>query len=66
MGASSGAEILFDLCALNGTRVTVIESVESVSREQQSGPDVIELMTVFSARLYGARSHRNRKACVSN
>jgi len=57
-----GAEILFELCALNGTRVTVIESTESVSREEQLSLDVIELMTVFSARLYGARSHRNRRA----
>jgi len=51
---------------LNGTKVTVIETMQSVSREHQSGPDVIELMTVFSACLYGARSHRNRRACVSN
>jgi len=61
-----GAEILFELCALNGTRVTVIESTQSVSREQQLSLDVIELMTVFSARLYGARSHRNRRAYLSN
>jgi predicted site-specific integrase-resolvase len=30
--------------------------------EQTLAQDVIELMTVFSARLYGARSHKNRRA----
>ncbi len=28
--------------------------------------DVIELMTVFSARLYGKRSHKNRKSLKSS
>jgi excisionase family DNA binding protein len=32
------------------------------SHEQTLAQDVIELMTVFSARLYGSRSHKNRRA----
>lgn len=57
-----GSELLFELCRLQGIRVTVIETAEQVPYEQQLSADVIELMTVFSARLYGRRSHQNRKA----
>lgn len=56
-----GSEILFDLCALSGTEVVVVEEPEDQSYEQRLACDVIELMTVFSARLYGARSHANRR-----
>ena len=32
---------------------------------RQLSADVIELMTVFSARLYGSRSHRNRQSSAA-
>ena len=60
-----GSELLFDLCKLNGIRVTVVEESESATYEQQLAADVIELMTVFSARLYGRRSHQNRKKSIA-
>jgi putative resolvase len=56
-----GSELLFELCQLRGIQVTVIEADTAASYEQQLSADVIELMTVFSARLYGRRSHQNRK-----
>jgi predicted site-specific integrase-resolvase len=31
------------------------------SFEQELAGDVIEIMTVFSSKLYGRRSHQNRK-----
>jgi predicted site-specific integrase-resolvase len=55
------SELLFKLCQLRGIRVTVIEADTAASYEHQLSADVIELMTVFSARLYGRRSHQNRK-----
>ena len=57
-----GSELIFELCRLNGVDVVVIEAEAAPTYEQQLSADVIELMTVFSARLYGARSHRNRQA----
>ena len=56
-----GSELLFELCRLQGIRVSVVEATEAATYEQQLSADVIELMTVFSARLYGRRSHQNRK-----
>jgi putative resolvase len=55
-----GSEIIFQLCAYYGTNVIILEDVEKTFEEELTC-DVIELMTVFSARLYGKRSHKNRK-----
>ena len=56
-----GSEIIFQLCAYYGTNVIILEEKEETF-EQSLCTDVIELMTVFSAKLYGKRSHKNRKA----
>ncbi|WOF81902.1 IS607 family transposase (plasmid) [Pseudomonas sp. FeN3W] len=57
-----GADIVFELCKLNKTDVVILEDEQANTIENRLVADVIELMTVFSARLYGARSHKNRKA----
>lgn len=56
-----GAEIVFALCKAFGIHVELTDPPEEAFEERLAA-DVIELMTVFSARLYGSRSHRNRLA----
>jgi predicted site-specific integrase-resolvase len=56
-----GAEIIFSLCRHCQVEVVILDQVEA-GFEQTLAQDVIELMTVFSARLYGSRSHKNRRA----
>jgi len=56
-----GADLVFDLCRHFGVEVIVLESRPDRSFEMELAADVIELMTVFSSRLYGRRSHQNRK-----
>ena len=56
-----GADIIFELCKLNQTEVVILEENQAASIENRLVSDVIELMTVFSARLYGASSHKSRK-----
>ena len=57
-----GAELVFKLCSFKGVAVDIVEtSAVERSFEQELAVDVIELMTVFCARLYGKRSHRNKK-----
>jgi excisionase family DNA binding protein len=56
-----GADLVFDLCRHFGVEVIVLESRPDQSFEMELAADVIELMTVFSSRLYGRRSHQNRK-----
>jgi putative resolvase len=56
-----GAELVFSLCEHFGTEVVIINASLESSFEEDLAQDVIEIVTVFSARLYGSRSHRNRK-----
>lgn len=56
-----GAELIFSICALMGCEVVIINSSEDSSYEEDLTKDVLEIITVFSARLYGSRSHKNKK-----
>ena len=56
-----GAEIIFQLCHIHQTKVTILEQDHERNVEKSLVADVIELMTVFSARLHGSRSHKNKK-----
>ena len=58
-----GSEIIFSLCRHKGIQILILEEKESQSFEMELSSDVIELMTVFSAKLYGRRSHKNRPWC---
>jgi len=41
--------------------VVIINQGGEVSFEEELAQDVLEIITVFSARLYGCRSHKNKK-----
>ena len=56
-----GAELLFTLCEIFGTEVIIINRTEDSTFEEDLAQDVLEIITVFSARLYGSRSHKNKK-----
>ena len=56
-----GSELLFSLCRFFGTEVIILEE-PAESFEQRLCHDVLELMTVFSARLHGSRSRKNQQA----
>jgi excisionase family DNA binding protein len=57
-----GSELVFAMCEEFETEVVIInKSSDEVSFEQELVTDMIELTTVFSARLYGSRSRKNKK-----
>lgn len=57
-----GSEIVFAMCEEYETEVVIInKSTEETTFEQELVTDMIELITVFSARLYGSRSRKNKK-----
>jgi len=57
-----GSELIFALCEAHNTEVVIINQGEPpLSFEEELSQDVLEIITVFSARLYGSRSHKNRK-----
>lgn len=57
-----GWELVLALCEAYNTEVVIINQGEQpLSFEEELAQDVLEIITVFSARLYGSRSHKNRK-----
>ena len=56
-----GSELIFSICSHVGCEVVVINASEDSSYEEDLTRDVLEIITVFSARLSGSRSHKNRK-----
>jgi putative resolvase len=56
-----GAELIFALCEAKHIEVVIINKGDEVSFEEELAQDVLEIITVFSARLYGSRSRKNKK-----
>ena len=57
-----GAELVFSICEAKGVEVIIInKGDENPKFEEELAKDVLEIITVFSARLYGARSKKNKK-----
>jgi len=56
-----GAELVFALCEIQGVEIVIINKGEEPSFEEELAQDVLEIITVFSARLYGARSHKHKQ-----
>ena len=57
-----GAELVFSICEAKNVEVIIInQGDETPSFEEELAKDVLEIITIFSARLYGSRSKKNKK-----
>ena len=56
-----GSELVFAICEEKGVEVVLINQGDEPSFEEELAQDVLEIITVFSARLYGSRSRKNKK-----
>jgi len=56
-----GSDLIFTLCESFGTEVIIINRSDDSTFEEDLAADVLEIITVFSARLYGSRSHKNKQ-----
>lgn len=56
-----GAELIFSICEAKHVEVVIINQGDDRSFEEELASDVLEIVTVFSARMYGARSHKNKR-----
>jgi putative resolvase len=56
-----GSELVFSLCEHFSCEVVIVNATEDATFEEDLANDVIEIVSVFSARLYGSRSHKNKK-----
>jgi putative resolvase len=56
-----GAELVFAICEAKRVEVVILNQGVDTTFEEDLAKDVLEIITVFSARLYGARSRKNQK-----
>jgi putative resolvase len=56
-----GSELIFSLCEIFGCEVVLINRSEDSTLEEDLAQDVLEIITVFSARLSGSRSPKNQQ-----
>jgi putative resolvase len=56
-----GAELVFAICEAKRIEVVILNQGVDTTFEEDLAKDVLEIITVFSARLYGARSRKNQK-----
>ena len=61
-----GYEMLEELCKLNGVKIEIINHSEDKTYEQELVEDVLSIITVFSSKLYGSRSHKTREITEVN
>lgn len=55
-----GAELIFSLCEAKNVEVVLIHQGETPTFEEELARDVSEIVAIFSARLYGARSRNSQ------
>ncbi len=56
-----GAELVFAICEAKNVEVVILNQGEDTTFEEDLARDVLEIISVFSARLYGSRSRKNQK-----
>jgi putative resolvase len=56
-----GSEIILKICQFMNVRITVRNDTPDKPHIEQFCTDLVEIMTVFCSKIYGHRSHQNRK-----
>ena len=58
--------MVFSICELYGVEVVILNKDPDSSPEEELVKDVLEIITVFSAKLHSMRSRKNVKALQDN
>lgn len=61
-----GFELIEQLCSIYNVKIEIINLTEDKTYEEELVEDVLSVITVFSAKLYGARSHKSKKMIATN
>jgi len=59
-----GSDIIFMICKLFNVEVTILEPSPANSPTEQLCMDLVEIMTVFTNKIYGMRSNSNKKVLI--
>ncbi len=60
-----GAELVFAVCEAKECEVIILNQGKNTSFEEELTQDISEIITVFSARLYGSRSNKTKQMIES-
>lgn len=61
-----GYELIEQLCEIYDVEIEIINSTDDISYEEELTQDVLSIITVFSSKLYGSRSHKNKQIIETN
>ena len=61
-----GFEMIEQLCEIYNVKIEVVNLTEDKTYEEELVDDVLSIITVFSSKLYGARSHKNKAILDEN
>jgi len=61
-----GYELLLQICSFNNVKIEIINQSEKLSYEEELVKDVLSIITVFSSKLYGSRSHKTKNIIDTN
>ena len=59
--ARFGYDLIENICEMHGTRIVTMGGEELPTAHEELSRDLISIITSFSARLYGLRSHKLKK-----
>ena len=55
-----GSELIFLICDCYNVKVTILNDDGTKTVETQMAEDILAILTVFSARMHGARAHKTK------
>lgn len=61
-----GFEMIEHLCSIYNVKIEIINLTEDKTYEEELVEDVLSVITVFSAKLYGERSQKSKKMIATN
>ena len=54
-----GSDIIFTICKQKGIKVVILENTLNKTKEEDFALDVLSILTVYTSKIYGSRSHKN-------
>lgn len=59
-----GADIILFICKQMNVNVVITDDKINQTKEEEFVSDVLTIMTVYSSKIYGSRSHKNKRITV--
>lgn len=61
-----GYELIEQICNIYNVDIIILNQTDEISFEEELIEDILSIITVYSSKLYGKRSHKNQKIIETN